>query len=105
MHAGPLVAEGVLILDALGAIGRKPDFFVYVVGEGGHGLSSRIAEYRMRHKPEQQAQKLTCVMQRRANGPAHIKRRSVISSIMPARSTTSGRKHCAGATLPNCLTE
>jgi hypothetical protein len=55
-HASPLVAEGVLILDALGAIGRKPDFLVYVDGEGGHGLSSRIAEYRMRHKPEQQAQ-------------------------------------------------
>jgi hypothetical protein len=55
-HAGPLVAEGVLILDALGAIGRKPDFLVYVDGEGGHGLSSRIAEYRTRHRPEQQAQ-------------------------------------------------
>jgi hypothetical protein len=55
-HAGPLIAEGVLILDALGAIGRKPDFLVYVEGEGGHVLSSRIAEYRMRHKPEQQAQ-------------------------------------------------
>src|SRR5262249_20148764 len=55
-HASPLVAEGVLILDALGAIGRKPDFLVYVDGKGGHGLSSRIAEYRMRHKPEQQAQ-------------------------------------------------
>lgn len=55
-HAGPLVAEGVLILDALGVIGRKPDFLVYVDGEGGHGLSSRIAEYRIRHRPEQQAQ-------------------------------------------------
>jgi len=55
-HAGPLVAEGVLILDALDAIGRKPDFLVYVDGEGGHSLSSRIAEYRMRHKPKQQAQ-------------------------------------------------
>jgi hypothetical protein len=55
-HAGPLVAEGVLILDALSAIGRKPDFLVYVEGEGGHVLSSRIREYRMRHKPEQQAQ-------------------------------------------------
>jgi len=55
-HASPLVAEGVLILDALGAIGRKADFLVYVDGEGGHGLSSLIAEYRMRHKPEQQAQ-------------------------------------------------
>jgi hypothetical protein len=55
-HASPLVAEGVLTLNALGAIGRKPDFLVYVDGEGGHGLSSRIAEYRMRHKPEQQAQ-------------------------------------------------
>ena len=55
-HKGPLVAEGILILDALGAIGRKPDFLVYVEGEGGRGLSSLIAEYRMRHKPEQQAQ-------------------------------------------------
>jgi len=55
-HASPLVAEGVLILDALAAIGRKPDFLAYVDGEAGHSLSSLIAEYRMRHKPEQQAQ-------------------------------------------------
>jgi hypothetical protein len=54
-HEGPLVVEGVVILDALGAIGRKPDFLAYVDGEGGYGLASRVAEYRMRHKPEQQA--------------------------------------------------
>jgi hypothetical protein len=42
-HASPLVAEGVLILDALGAIGRKPDFLVYVDGEGARGALRGLA--------------------------------------------------------------
>ena len=55
-HAGPLIVEGILVLDALAQIGQKPDFLVYVDGEGSHGLSRRLAAYRARHKPDQQAQ-------------------------------------------------
>jgi hypothetical protein len=55
VHAGPLIVEGILLLDALAQIGRKPDFLVYVDGQRGHGLSNRLADYRVRFKPEQQA--------------------------------------------------
>src|SRR5262245_45860604 len=37
-------------------IGRKPDFLVYVEGEGSHSLSGGLAEYKTRHRREQQAQ-------------------------------------------------
>jgi hypothetical protein len=52
---GPLIVEGILMLDALDSIGRKPDFLVYVDGEGSHGLSGRLAGYRTRYQPEQHA--------------------------------------------------
>jgi hypothetical protein len=52
VHAGPLIVEGILVLDALAQIGRKPDFLVYVDGQGGHCLSNRLADYRVRFKPE-----------------------------------------------------
>jgi hypothetical protein len=55
VHAGPLIVEGILLLDALAQIGRKPDFLVYVDGQRGPGLSNRLADYRVRFKPEQQA--------------------------------------------------
>ena len=55
-HARPLIVEGILVLDALGKIRRKPDYLVYVDGEGGHSLSTRLADYRAQHKPEQLAQ-------------------------------------------------
>src|SRR6476660_914788 len=51
----PVVVEGVMILDALTAIGRKADFLVYLDGEGGYTLSERLADYRARHQPEQRA--------------------------------------------------
>jgi hypothetical protein len=54
-HAAPLVIEGIMVLDALAAIDRKPDFLVYLAGVGGHGLSDRLAAYRARHQPEQRA--------------------------------------------------
>src|SRR5258706_194814 len=41
-HAGPLIVEGILVLDALGKIRRKPDYLVYVDGEGGHSLSTSL---------------------------------------------------------------
>jgi len=55
-HAKPVVVEGILILQVLGKIGRKPDFLVYVDGEGGHFLSKQLADYRAQYQPEQQAQ-------------------------------------------------
>ena len=54
-HAGPVVVEGIMVLDALGAIGRKPDFLIHLDGKGGRLLSSRLATYRARHHPEQRA--------------------------------------------------
>jgi pantothenate kinase-related protein Tda10 len=54
-HAGPVVVEGTMLLDALGAIGRKPDFLIHLDGEGGRFLSSMLAAYRARHHPEQRA--------------------------------------------------
>lgn len=55
-HAKPVVVEGILILEALDRIERKPDFLVYISGEGGHSLSKRLADYRAQYQPEQQAQ-------------------------------------------------
>jgi hypothetical protein len=55
VHAAPLIVEGILVLDALAQIGRKPDFLVYVDGQGGHGLSNRLADYEARHMPTEQA--------------------------------------------------
>jgi uridine kinase len=55
-HAMPVVIEGILILEALGKIGRKPDFLVYVDGGGSHSLSNQLADYRARYQPEQRAQ-------------------------------------------------
>jgi hypothetical protein len=51
----PVCGEGIMILDALTAIGRKADFLVYLDGEGGYTLSERLADYRARHQPEQRA--------------------------------------------------
>jgi hypothetical protein len=52
----PLIVEGIMVLDALAGIGRKPDVLAYVDGEGSHALSALLADYRARHKPEQLAQ-------------------------------------------------
>ena len=54
-HKGPLIVEGILMLAALDSIGRKPDFLVYVDGEGSPGLSGKLAGYRTRYQPEQHA--------------------------------------------------
>jgi hypothetical protein len=50
----PVVVEGIMMLDALAAVGRKADFLVYL-DEGGYTLSERLAAYRARHQPEQRA--------------------------------------------------
>ena len=52
----PVIVEGILILDALDCISRRPDFLVYVCGEGGHGLAGRIENYKARQRPEEVAQ-------------------------------------------------
>ena len=52
----PMIVEGVLVLDALAEIGRKPDFLVFVEGEGGRGsLASEIPAYCSRHKLPERA--------------------------------------------------
>jgi hypothetical protein len=38
------------VLDALGKIGRKADFFVFVSGDAGSTLASQIAAYRSRQR-------------------------------------------------------
>jgi uridine kinase len=54
-HVRPVVVEGILILEALDKIGRRPDFLVHLDGEGSHSLSNRLADYRAQYQPEQQA--------------------------------------------------
>ena len=55
----PLVIEGVMLLAALSGIGRKPDYLVYLTGEGSHGLSDRLADYRARYEPLKHADKMS----------------------------------------------
>jgi uridine kinase len=52
---GPLIIEGMMLLEALAGIGRKVDFLVYVHGPGTRSLSKMLAEYRARHQPERLA--------------------------------------------------
>jgi uridine kinase len=51
----PIIVEGIMILDALDQISRRPDFLVYVRGYGSQKLSSRIENYRRQRKPEELA--------------------------------------------------
>ena len=54
-HEGPLIIEGMMLLEALAGIGRKVDFLVYLDGPGTRSLSKMLAEYRARHQPERLA--------------------------------------------------
>ena len=48
----PIIIEGILILDALDQIGRKPDFVVHVRGgQENSSLFPQIEKYRARRKP------------------------------------------------------
>lgn len=48
----PVIIDGVLVLDALEQIGRKPDFLVFVKGGyAGSSLAPQIAAYQSRRKP------------------------------------------------------
>jgi hypothetical protein len=44
-HEGPLIIEGMMLLEALAGIGRKVDFLVYLDGPGTRSLSKMLAEY------------------------------------------------------------
>jgi hypothetical protein len=51
----PIIVEGILVLNVMEEIGRCPDFLAYIRGDGGHSLSKRLADYRLRQKPETRA--------------------------------------------------
>lgn len=51
----PVVVEGIILLDVLGAIQRTADFLVYVHGEGSRHYSAALADYCARWKPEARA--------------------------------------------------
>jgi hypothetical protein len=55
LKIGPVIVEGVLVLDALDLLARKPDFLVFVDGNGSHGLAGRIKDYRIRQRPRERA--------------------------------------------------
>jgi hypothetical protein len=42
-HEGPLIIEGMMLLEALAGIGRKVDFLVYLDGPGTRSLSKMLA--------------------------------------------------------------
>jgi uridine kinase len=51
----PVIVEGILLLEALDAIGRRPDFLVYVDGEPEGKYSERVREYCERIDPRAKA--------------------------------------------------
>jgi hypothetical protein len=55
LKIGPVIVEGVLVLDALDLLVRKPDFLIFVDGNGSHGLAGRIKDYRTRQRPRERA--------------------------------------------------
>ena len=54
--ARPAIVEGILLLDVLAGIGRRPDFLIYVEKEGHRPtLSNRVNPYLVRQKPRERA--------------------------------------------------
>jgi HEPN domain-containing protein len=51
----PVIVEGILLLDALGKIPRKPDFLIFVRADAGVDLGQRFPKYFARMKPESHA--------------------------------------------------
>ena len=47
----PVIVEGVLALDALDQIGRKPGFLIVVNGRASDALADQMAAYRGRQNP------------------------------------------------------
>jgi uridine kinase len=52
----PVIVEGILLLDALESIGRKPDYLVYVEKHGNEGAyylgKEAVTPYMRRRRPE-----------------------------------------------------
>jgi hypothetical protein len=44
----PVIVEGLLVLDALGQIGREADFVAFLTGDHGSRLADQLAEYQKR---------------------------------------------------------
>jgi hypothetical protein len=48
----PVILDGLLVLDVLQQVGRKPDFLVFVVSdEGMRTFGHQVEAYRLRHRP------------------------------------------------------
>ena len=51
----PIIVEGILLLEALEAARRRPDFLVFIDGEPEGKYSERIRDYRDRYDPRSKA--------------------------------------------------
>jgi uridine kinase len=51
----PVIVEGILLLNALGRLSRKPDFLIFVRGDGGNDLGQRLPKYFEKMNPEKLA--------------------------------------------------
>jgi len=51
----PTVIEGILLLEALAAVGREPDILVFVDGEPSSSLAGRILDYWSEYQPCEKA--------------------------------------------------
>jgi uridine kinase len=55
LKIGPVIVEGIMVLDALDCLTRKPDFLIFVNGRGSRLLADRIEDYRARQRPRERA--------------------------------------------------
>ncbi len=56
-HRRPIIVEGIFILDVLEQISRRPDFMVFIRGEGSSLFAKTgLRDYFERRKPEEAAQ-------------------------------------------------
>lgn len=51
----PTIVEGILLLEALAKIDRKPDVLVFVDGEPNGSLAGRISSYWSQYQPREKA--------------------------------------------------
>ena len=51
----PALVEGILVIDALEQIGKKPDFLIFLSGSVNKAFESELTEYRNRQHPEERA--------------------------------------------------
>ncbi len=50
-RGGPVIVEGILVLDAIEQVGLSPGFLVFVAGKGSSFFSEQIKTYRSRKRP------------------------------------------------------